>query len=103
MAKRYSGEISMLVTLRSDDSYSVSFAKTWAGVRENRLACPPIHGVRLAPVDAQRLALDSAEAYDKIACAAISFADHEHGCELFALCETNESGEVLVSRSRQAS
>lgn len=91
MAIRYSGELKMHVVLCKDDTYSVTFGTL----------CPPITGVRLSPFDQGRYALDSREAYDRIAQAGISFAEHEHHVELYGHCETDPAGEVIITRRRK--
>jgi len=54
-----------------------------------------LKGIRLSPFDRSRISADGAEAFDKVARAAISFAEHE-GLEAYA--DVKDNGEAEITR-----
>ena len=74
IAIRFSGPLEINISYSDDDgAYDVEVADASADDR----CCVKLEGIRLSPHDARRLAVDSAEACDRIAQAALAFADHE--------------------------
>lgn len=93
VATRYSGALTISITLDPSDTYSVTL--TGEGYSQR------LRGIGIAPALAARCALDSAEAYDAVAQAAVSFAAHEDGTDAVyshALCD--DSGEAIIRRRK---
>jgi hypothetical protein len=93
MATRYSGSLKLSITLDTTDTYSVTLSGDGYRCR--------LRGIGLAPATAARVALDSAEAYDAIARAAISFAAHEDGTDaIYGHTDCDDAGEPTVRRRK---
>lgn len=103
MAKRYSGALVLNVRYYDDvNGYAVVIAcnkVSTPAMRPVRLA-----GIKLSPFDQERLAVDSREAYDKVAQAALSFGTSEscvsedEANAVLSRLNYNAAGESLVSR-----
>ena len=77
IAIRFSGPLEINISYSDDnDAYDVEVADASADADDR--CCVKLEGIRLSPHDARRLAVDSAEACDRIAQAALAFADHEN-------------------------
>lgn len=94
MATRYSGTLRITIALKSDDSYSVRISELNDDAR-----FAPLHGIGIAPALANRVALDSSEAYDAAAVAALGFASYEDEA-VYRYAEYAPKGAFLVRRKR---
>lgn len=94
IAIRFSGPLEITICYSDElDGYDVEVADASADDR----CSVKLEGIRLSPHHARRLAVDSDEAFDRIAQAALAFADHEDPT-VGELAEHDEREGFRVSR-----
>lgn len=94
-ATRYCGTLEIIITLNVDDSYNVVLVETYDDARFETL-----EGIRLSPYMANRVAADSAVAFDAVARAALSFAGNEDD-DVYRYVEWSETSEEPAIRRYQ--
>lgn len=96
MATRYTGSLKLSITLDSTDTYSVTLSGLAGTNYFGRL-----RGLGLSPHMASKVALDSAEAYDAIAKAAVTFAGAEKGADVYAHADCDDGGGAIIRRKKR--